>query len=211
MTGANTTATSDESLDDDISMDESSEDEKETIQIRKKPKTSFSSAVQSNNSKSKEYEESHNQQRLFNKYVRENVETRLGKEFLLLHEIQEIDHDVMESIKKDALEMYPPINIRPRRAWHLAKASLRCRRRSLRRQKEKQILTNTSADNPQLGTILETNNPVNNNNNNPNNNNNGANTITNNNGTGVAGSLQGVVIANGSDGVSQPVQTVIRL
>ena len=38
MTGANTTATSDESIDDDMSMDESSEDEKETIQIRKKPK-----------------------------------------------------------------------------------------------------------------------------------------------------------------------------
>lgn len=101
-------------------MDDTSEDEKETIQIRKKPKASFSSAVQSANSKSKEYEESRkisnlfvmlsfskikliiltdNQQRLFNKYVRENVETRLGKEFLLLHEIQEIDHNVMESIK----------------------------------------------------------------------------------------------------------------
>lgn len=149
MTGANTTATSDESIDDDMSMDESSEDEKETIQIRKKPKAIFS-AVQSNTAKTKEYEESHNQQRLFNKYVRENVETRLGKEFLLLHEIQEIDHDVMESIKKDALEMYPPINIRPRRAWHLAKASLRCRRRSLRRQKEKQTATG--------GTTLATDN-----------------------------------------------------
>ena len=40
-----------------------------------------------------------NQQRLFNKYVRESVENRLGKEFLLMHEIQEIDHEVMESIK----------------------------------------------------------------------------------------------------------------
>lgn len=207
-TGANTTATSDESLDDDISMDESSEDEKETIQIRKKPKTSFSSSVQSSNSKSKEYEESHNQQRLFNKYVRENVETRLGKEFLLLHEIQEINHDVMESIKKDALEMYPPINIRPRRAWHLAKASLRCRRRSLRRQKEKQSLINP-VHNPQLGTINETNNPtiINNNTNNS-----GTNTNTNNNGTSGPVSLQGVVLNNGADvGVSQSVQTVIRL
>ncbi len=42
--------------------------------------------------------------------------------------------------------MYPPVNIRPRRAWHLAKASLRCRRRSLRRQKEKLILSNPLAD-----------------------------------------------------------------
>ena len=40
-----------------------------------------------------------NQQRLFNKYVREKVEQRLGKEFLLLHEIQEIDHGIMEAIK----------------------------------------------------------------------------------------------------------------
>ena len=116
--------------------------------------------------------------------MRESVECRLGKEFLLLHEIQEIDQDVMELIKskktkpffifffnlsiqisyfhfyllplqkkktnktptEEALLQYPPINIRPRRAWHLAKASLRCRRRSLRRQKEKQ--TTTTSGNP---------------------------------------------------------------
>jgi len=145
-TNMTTTSDADTSLDDDMSLDESSEDEKETIQARKKPKTSLTPTQISQNSKSKESEESHNQQRLFNKYVRENVETRLGKEFLLLHEIQEIDQAVMESIKKDALEVYPPVNIRPRRAWHLAKASLRCRRRSLRRQKEKQILSNSSND-----------------------------------------------------------------
>ena len=40
-----------------------------------------------------------NQQRLFNKFVREKVETRLGKDFLLLHEIQEINGDIMEEIK----------------------------------------------------------------------------------------------------------------
>ena len=85
--------------------------------------------------------------------------------------------------------MYPPINIRPRRAWHLAKASLRCRRRSLRRQKEKQILTNSSTENPH-GNINETNN----------NNNNNANPNTN---------MQGVVsLANGD---ISSVQTVIRL
>lgn len=50
----------------------------------------------------------------------------------------------MEEIKREALQAYPPVNIRPRRAWHLAKASLRCRRRSLRRQKEKQILSSSS-------------------------------------------------------------------
>ena len=56
-TCANTTATSDESLDDDMSgMDESSEEEKETIQRGKKPKTSFSGAGQT--SKTKEFDES---------------------------------------------------------------------------------------------------------------------------------------------------------
>lgn len=160
----NKTNTSDESIDDLEDYDESSDDEKETIQFRKKPKLSNDSSPYSANQlaltpKNKDNEESNNQQRLFNKYVRESVESRLGKEFLLLHEIQEIDHDVMEVIKKEALIHYPPINIRPRRAWHLAKASLRCRRRSLRRQKEKQI-SNTggmSVDHlPQVSTTLTT-------------------------------------------------------
>ena len=111
--------------------------------------------------------------------MRESVESRLGKDFLLLHEIQEIDQEVMEHIKskktnffskidlkklvfnyfyfiEDALQQYPPINIRPRRAWHLAKASLRCRRRSLRRQKEKQITStgNSTETLPQASSTL---------------------------------------------------------
>jgi hypothetical protein len=44
---------------------------------------------------------SDNQQRFFNKYVRETVERKLGKDFLLLHEIQEISPDVMEEIKSN--------------------------------------------------------------------------------------------------------------
>ena len=44
-----------------------------------------------------------NQQRLFNKFVREKVENRLGKDFLLLHEIQEINGDIMEEIKSNFL------------------------------------------------------------------------------------------------------------
>jgi len=39
-------------------MDESSEDEKETIQRGKKPKTSFSASGQSSSAKTKEYDES---------------------------------------------------------------------------------------------------------------------------------------------------------
>jgi hypothetical protein len=42
-------------------------------------------------------------QRLFNKYVREKVDEKLGKEFLLTHEIQEIDTDIMEEIKSECV------------------------------------------------------------------------------------------------------------
>ncbi|CAF1091672.1 unnamed protein product, partial [Brachionus calyciflorus] len=141
----NKTSTSDESIGGELeeSFDDTADEEKEMIQSKKKLKTSPPPKDPSQSAKTKECEESNNQQRLFNKFVRESVERRLGKEFLLLHEIQEINHDIMEEIKKEALDAYPPINIRPRRAWHLAKASLRCRRRSLRRQKEKQILAST--------------------------------------------------------------------
>lgn len=45
-----------------------------------------------------------NQQRLFNKFVREKVESRLGKDFLLLHEIQEINGDIMEEIKSKSIK-----------------------------------------------------------------------------------------------------------
>jgi hypothetical protein len=140
-TNGNKAHNSDESG-DDMSYDETDDEEKETIQSKKKPRLSNSNGTTNGSVKVKDSEESNNQQRLFNKFVRESVERRLGKEFLLLHEIQEIDSEVMEIIKKEALQAYPPINIRPRRAWHLAKASLRCRRRSLRRQQEKQVTGN---------------------------------------------------------------------
>lgn len=146
-------ATSDESIDEDASFEETTDDEeKETIQMKKKPRTTILELTNNMHqttkaATAKETEESNNQQRFFNKYVRESVEKKLGKDFLLLHEIQEISPEVMEEIKREALLAYPPVNIRPRRAWHLAKASLRCRRRSLRRQKEKQILSTSHLDN----------------------------------------------------------------
>jgi len=147
-TSASRTATSDESIDEDLSYDETTdEEEKETIQIKKKPRNTIlelTNNMHQTVKPVKDLEETNNQQRFFNKYVRESVERKLGKDFLLLHEIQEISSDVMEEIKREALQAYPPVNIRPRRAWHLAKASLRCRRRSLRRQKEKQILSSSS-------------------------------------------------------------------
>lgn len=146
-----TNNTSDESVSGgEASFDESSNEEKETIQTKKKARRSRDGS--SLRCSVKDTEEGTNQQRLFNKFVREKVESRLGKDFLLLHEIQEINGDIMEEIKKEALEAYPPINIRPRRAWHLAKASLRCRRRSLRRQKERSVVTTQQATPSSMST-----------------------------------------------------------
>jgi hypothetical protein len=42
--------------------------------------------------------------------VRESVEHRLGKEFLLLHEIQEIDSEVMEIIKSKLIKHFSTLN-----------------------------------------------------------------------------------------------------
>lgn len=151
--------TSDDSMSGDVSYDESSNEEKETIQSKKKPRRNRSRDGSSLRCSVKDTEEGTNQQRLFNKFVREKVEARLGKDFLLLHEIQEINSDIMEEIKKEALEAYPPINIRPRRAWHLAKASLRCRRRSLRRQKERSIIQNIQNGTPQSTVAASGSNP----------------------------------------------------
>ncbi len=53
---------------------------------------------------------------------------------------------------EEALQAYPPTHIRPRRAWHLAKASLRCRRRSLKRQKERAVDSSPSRVSTSGGT-----------------------------------------------------------
>ena len=72
------------------------------------------------------------------------------------HDVQDIDAQVMEMIRskayffkfliaiqlnnylfiiEEAVENYLPDNIRPRRAWHLAKASLRTLKRTLNNRK----------------------------------------------------------------------------
>ena len=74
------------------------------------------------------------------------------------HDVQDIDCQVMEMIRskldyilkkflwnsqffiffyfvEEAVENYLPENIRPRRAWHLAKASLRTLKRTLNNRK----------------------------------------------------------------------------
>jgi len=75
------------------------------------------------------------QQRQFNTFVRESINQLLGSDFMKTHDVQDIDQQVMEMIRKEAVENYLPDNIRPRRAWHLAKASLRTLKRTLNNRK----------------------------------------------------------------------------
>ncbi|CAF0899651.1 unnamed protein product [Brachionus calyciflorus] len=78
------------------------------------------------------------QQRIFNTFVRESINQLLGSDFMRTHDVQDIDPQVMEMIRKEAVEHYLPENIRPRRAWHLAKASLRTLKRTLNNRKQKE-------------------------------------------------------------------------
>lgn len=75
------------------------------------------------------------QQRQFNTFVRDSINQLLGSDFMRTHDVQDIDAQVMEMIRKEAVESYLPDNIRPRRAWHLAKASLRTLKRTLNNRK----------------------------------------------------------------------------
>lgn len=75
------------------------------------------------------------QQRQFNTFVRDSINQLLGSDFMRTHDVQDIDSQVMEMIRKEAVENYLPDNIRPRRAWHLAKASLRTLKRTLNNRK----------------------------------------------------------------------------
>jgi hypothetical protein len=89
----------------------------------------------------------------------------------------------------EALQAYPPTHIRPRRAWHLAKASLRCRRRSLKRQKERTGDASPSRSNSSGNNANGTNNNNNNNKNNSNSlNGNKKNSATNSSSTSTASS-----------------------
>ena len=89
--------------------------------------------------------------------MRESINQLLGPDYMRTHDVQDIDHQVMEMIRsketrsvtpligwtfltlveflmvilEEAIEHYLPDNIRPRRAWHLAKASLRTLKRTL--------------------------------------------------------------------------------
>ena len=74
-----------------------------------------------------------------NRFLRESVKTKLGAEFLIAHAVSDIPAGIMRQIKKEAFEKYLPNDQRPIKAWGLAMASLRCLKRDLVKNKNKQL------------------------------------------------------------------------
>jgi len=93
------------------------------------------SKLRSQNNSAASINKRNKQQRIFNTFVRESINQLLGPDYMRTHDVQDIDAQVMEMIRKEAVENYLPENIRPRRAWHLAKASLRTLKRTLNNKK----------------------------------------------------------------------------
>jgi hypothetical protein len=80
------------------------------------------------------------EQAQFNKFVRDQVSKKFGQDFLLQHEVNQLEASIMDMIKSEALASYLPKDTLATRAWTLAKVSLRSLKRDLRR---KQGLTST--------------------------------------------------------------------
>lgn len=74
-----------------------------------------------------------------NRFLREAVKQRMGVEFLIEHAVSDIPINVMRQIKKEAFDKYLPNDRRPIKAWGLAMASLRCLKRDLVKNRNKQI------------------------------------------------------------------------
>ena len=102
-----------------------------------------------------------------NRHIRETVKEKVGVNFLANHSVSEIPSEIMDSIKKEAFELYLPSDRRPMKAWSLAMASLRCLKRELVKNKNKLLkeTEDTSDNKPVNSSIVD----VNNNNNNSNN------------------------------------------
>lgn len=77
-----------------------------------------------------------------NRFLRESVKQKMGCDFLINNAVSDIPISVMRSIKKEAFEKYLPHDRRPIKAWGLAMASLRCLKRDLVKNKNKQIAAN---------------------------------------------------------------------
>ncbi|CAF0709214.1 unnamed protein product [Brachionus calyciflorus] len=74
------------------------------------------------------------EQAQFNKFVRDEVSKKFGEDFLLQHEVNQLESSIMELIKTEAISSFLPKDTTPARAWTLAKVSLRSLKRDLRRK-----------------------------------------------------------------------------
>lgn len=79
-------------------------------------------------------------QMALNRFLREAVKQRMGVEFLINNAVSDIPINIMRQIKKEAFEKYLPNDRRPIKAWGLAMASLRCLKRDLVKNRNKQLL-----------------------------------------------------------------------
>jgi hypothetical protein len=71
--------------------------------------------------------------------LRETVKQRMGIDFLIANAVSDIPLHVMKQIKKEAFDKYLPNDRRPIKAWGLAMASLRCLKRDLVKNRNKQL------------------------------------------------------------------------
>jgi hypothetical protein len=105
-------------------------------------------------------------QMALNKFLRESVKQKLGAEFLIAHAVSDIPVHIMRQIKKEAFEKYLPNDQRPIKAWGLAMASLRCLKRDLVKNKNKQLALAEAAAAAASTTGAATTSTTHNNNNN---------------------------------------------
>jgi hypothetical protein len=91
-----------------------------------------------------------------NRFLRESVKQKLGAEFLIAHAVSDIPAMIMRQIKKEAFEKYLPNDQRPIKAWGLAMASLRCLKRDLVKNKNKQLAAAAASANTTPSPILTT-------------------------------------------------------
>lgn len=63
----------------------------------------------------------------------------MGCDFLVSNAVSDIPMAIMRAIKKEAFDKYLPHDRRPIKAWGLAMASLRCHKRDLVKNRNKQL------------------------------------------------------------------------
>lgn len=71
---------------------------------------------------------------VLNYFLRQTVKQRVGVDFLVTNPVSEIPVEIMKQIKKEAFEKYKMEDAK--KAWCLAKASLRSLRRELVKKHE---------------------------------------------------------------------------